>query len=174
MENTYTENEQVVSVNEQPVYTPPVQNPANNPAGTGSFFGLMLLFSIPIVGFIASIVTIFAAKNKSIKNFAKATLIWQIISLAVFALVVAGIVMLVNTIEQMVTELVGSQFGNLGELGELGDLSELIGMLQSGEIDPNQFGNIGDISSNVIGDVNGSIGDIIDQLPTDEILATIG
>ncbi len=57
---------------------------------TGTAFWLLLLFSIPVVGLICSIILSFAGKKcKSRKNFARAVLIWQIIAIiAALALVI--------------------------------------------------------------------------------------
>ena len=53
------------------------------PASLGAFFGLIVLFSIPIIGWIACIILAFAPKNKNIKNYARAKLIWIGIGIAV-------------------------------------------------------------------------------------------
>lgn len=77
---------------QQPVYEQPVQQtvyqqPAQPAAvtspvvGTGTFFGLMFLFAIPVIGWIACIIMALAAKNENKKHFAKAILIWLIICL---------------------------------------------------------------------------------------------
>lgn len=46
---------------------------------TGAYFGLMLLFAIPFIGFIACLIISFTSKNKNIKHYARAVLIWTII-----------------------------------------------------------------------------------------------
>lgn len=43
------------------------------------YFGLMFLFSIPVVGWIAAIIMAFAADNKSIKNYSRANVLYSII-----------------------------------------------------------------------------------------------
>ena len=51
---------------------------------TGTAFWLMLLFAIPVVGLIASIIASCVGKKcKSRKNFAKAALIWQILAIII-------------------------------------------------------------------------------------------
>ena len=55
--------------------------------GVGSFFGLNILFNIPFIGFIFSIVMSFAPQNKTLKNFARSYLLWYIIA----AVVIGGI-----------------------------------------------------------------------------------
>jgi len=80
----------------QPAYVPPPQ-PVNRPqplpladtsgtVSTGYFFGMMLLYSLPVVGWLVCVITAFAGKNQTKKNFAKALLIWLIIGL-VFSIV---------------------------------------------------------------------------------------
>ncbi len=53
----------------------------DNVVGKGPFFWLLLLFSVPFFGFIASVVFSFAPQNKSLKNFSRAVLIWNIIGI---------------------------------------------------------------------------------------------
>ncbi len=53
--------------------------PSNNYVSTWAYFGLMFVFAIPLVGLITSIIMSFAPKNRSLKNFARANLIWTII-----------------------------------------------------------------------------------------------
>lgn len=53
--------------------------------GTGAFLGLTLLFSVPVVGWIACIIISFAAKNENIKHYARAMMIWLIVGIVVSA-----------------------------------------------------------------------------------------
>jgi hypothetical protein len=81
---------------QQPVYSAPVYQTPAQPAyagnadaviGTGGFIGMMLLFCVPVVGWIACIVMAFSAKNRNRKNFAKAMLVFLIIGLVLSAFV---------------------------------------------------------------------------------------
>ena len=54
--------------------------------GTGAFFGLIFLFAIPVIGWLACLIMAFASKNKNIKHYARAMLIWIVIGL-VFAVI---------------------------------------------------------------------------------------
>ena len=67
----------------QPVFTQQasVAESNDNVVGTAAFFWLKLAFVIPVVGFILSIILSFAPKNKSLKNYAKSTLIWYILGI---------------------------------------------------------------------------------------------
>lgn len=60
------------------------------PVGFLPYFGLMVLFVLPVVGFISILVFSFAPKSKSLKNFARATLAWKVIAVVlgiIFAIV---------------------------------------------------------------------------------------
>ena len=89
-----------------PVQTPPQPEPAPAPkkaaapaqtiptgkyavASTSSFFWFSLLFSLPVIGFICSIIFSFASKNLNTKHFARSVMIWHIVA------VVAAILMFV-------------------------------------------------------------------------------
>ncbi len=121
----------------QQSYAPPVQNtaplatvadPKTKVVGTGTFFGLHLLFSIPVIGWIACIIMAFAPKNKNIKHYARAMLIWIIIGLAIAVALfflfkwVGGIVM------GYINELTEGAFGDFDsifeQLGEIGDIMD--------------------------------------------------
>ena len=134
----------------QQTYTPvPAADPTNKVVGTGAYFGLMLLFALPIIGFIACIIMCFAPKNKNLKHFARANLIWAIIGLIIAGLVIGGIYLLSNTLMDYINGITDGQFsgwgdifGNLGDLGELGELGNLGDL---GELEDliEQFGNGG-------------------------------
>lgn len=72
-----------------PERTAPVQQtyvPAAKKDGevsTGGFFGLMLLYAIPVIGIIVCIIMAFADKNVTRKHFARAVCIWALIGLVV-------------------------------------------------------------------------------------------
>ena len=51
---------------------------------SSTYFWLMLLFAIPVVGLIAMLVMAFATKNKNIRHWCRAMLIWILIGLIVF------------------------------------------------------------------------------------------
>lgn len=54
------------------------------PMSTGTAFWLQLLFAIPVIGFIAAVISSFAgSKCKSRKNFAKSVVIWKILRLII-------------------------------------------------------------------------------------------
>ena len=79
----------------QPQYaSQPEQRPQGGKYGvasTASFFWLMLLFALPVIGWICCIVFSFAPQNENIKHYARAILLWDIVAivavilLAIFA-----------------------------------------------------------------------------------------
>lgn len=81
----------------QPVHTPQApqvqQDKTNKIVGTGTFFWFKLLYAIPVVGFILSIIFSFAPKNKSLKNYSRATLIWYLIGIIFVAIIVLVMVL---------------------------------------------------------------------------------
>lgn len=72
-----------------------------------SYFGLMLLFSIPVVGLIACIVMSFALKNKNTRNFARAALIFIVVCLLVLCLLTAAGIALWNEIVEALEDEYG-------------------------------------------------------------------
>jgi len=121
-------------------------------AGTGSYFGLMFLFGIPVIGWLACFICAFTMKNKNLKNYIKSRVIWFFIK-AVFWV---GIFFLLRWVGNMITDAVGgiieSEFGGLSELfeqfkgltdglDELGNLSDSLG----------ELGNLSDSLGNMEG-----------------------
>lgn len=136
-------------------YTPPVQQTAPSPAaataappraaavpadappagrngvvGTGWFFGMMLLFAIPVIGWLACLITAFAAKNESKKHFARAMLIWLIIGLV---LAVVGYFVF-RWLGGAITDYINAEFG--GQFGDLRELLEQLGQFENGGLIP--------------------------------------
>lgn len=112
----------------QPVYAPV---PNTGVVGTGYYFGMMLLFAIPVIGWILCLVTALSNKNQSKKNFAKAMLIWLIIglilSIAMFFVVQWVTAVVVDSVNAYAAEMTG------GMMGEIGSLDELIELMQQME-----------------------------------------
>lgn len=112
----------------QPV--PPVS--ADKVVSTGAYFGLMLLMALPVIGFIACIIMAFAAKNRNIRNFARAILIWTVIALVLAGILTALFALLANTFVSSFGQAVGEQVGDLGDLsGQLGELEDIVNQFQN-------------------------------------------
>ena len=131
-----------------PQYTPAPQAKAEIPAdktvSTGTYFGLMFLFSLPILGWLICLIVAFAAKNQNIRHFARAMLIWLVIALVVGALIGLAINALINSVTPYLEQAMG-ELGSIGNSGEMGELTELI----------EQFGSLGDM----MGELEGMIGE---------------
>jgi len=135
----------------QQVYQPPqpLAEPANDVVGTGSFFGLMLLFSLPIIGLIACIIMSFTPKNKNLKHFARAMLIWNIIGLIVAAIIIGGIYLMMNTVIDYINELTDGGLGNVKSLfGNLDELKSALSSLEEIDLDELENINLDTISTN--------------------------
>ncbi len=71
---------------QQPPQQPPqhaVQQIENNSASTAHFFWMMLVYSLPLIGWLICIIMAFAPKNESKKHFARAILIWCIVGIVI-------------------------------------------------------------------------------------------
>ena len=100
----------------RPAPPAPPAAPTDKVVSTGSFFGLMLLYALPLVGWIICIVMAFAPKNRNIKNYTRAVLIWAIIGLVLAGLLAALAAIFAGSLEAMT-----------GDLGEIGSILENIG-----------------------------------------------
>ena len=98
--------------------TAPVSAPEQTEEKVGfwEFLGLIVLFAIPVVGFIAAIVFLFVPKRQSLKNFAGATLTWLIIR-AVAAVITSVIMITVigGLMVPAINNALGTEFQNFGE-----------------------------------------------------------
>lgn len=120
----------------QQTYTQPAPDPASKVVGTGAYFGLMLLFAIPIIGQIACLIMAFAPKNKNIKHFARAQLIWMVIAIVLIGILVALLSVLTNTLMDFIKESTGGEFSNWGDIfSNLGDLEGLTEQFQNGGLE---------------------------------------
>ncbi len=156
----------------------PAEDPKTKPVSTGTFFGLEFVYKIPVIGWITCLIMAFAPKNKSLKHYARAKLIWLLIGLA-FAV---GTFFLVKFVGGFIVDYIGDfvennfgeysevfeQFGDIGELldkvGDLGDLADQYGGIE-GIID--QYGGMDQII-----DKYGSMKDFISQVGDIEGITT--
>lgn len=120
----------------QQTYTQPAPDPTSKVVGTGAYFGLMLLFAIPIIGQIACLIMAFVPKNKNIKHFARALLIWMVIAIVLIGILVALLSVLTNTLMDFIKESTGGEFSNWGDIfSNLGDLEGLAEQFQNGGLE---------------------------------------
>ena len=117
-----------------------VQKPQTQPAplmdgtvGTGYFFGMMLVYALPIVGWIACILTALKGKHQTKKNFAKAMMIWLIIGLVLSLITGVIITWLGTLLVDYINELAAAELGTTGEIGEFQDLLNQLQQFEGGE-----------------------------------------
>ena len=120
----------VQSQNVQPVQQVPL---ADGTVGTGYFFGMMLVYAIPIVGWIACILTALKGKHQTKKNFAKAMMIWIIIGLVLSLIMGAVITWLGALLVDYINEMAAAELGTTGEIGEFQDLLNQLQQFEGGE-----------------------------------------
>lgn len=68
-------------VHQMPAQELPPKGGKYGMVGTGTFFGLELLFMIPFIGWLACLIMAFAPENVNLKHYARAKLIWVLISI---------------------------------------------------------------------------------------------
>ena len=103
--------------NPVPVTEPKSDDIEQKPLKTGTAFFLMLLFAIPVVGLISSIILSAAGKKcKSRKSFARAVLIWKIL------LIIIALCLVI---------LVYFKFRDIFDAAMSGDFEELVDTIQS-------------------------------------------
>ena len=98
---------------QQTVVQTPVAEPVSKVVGTGTYFALMLLFALPIIGIISVIILSCKAKNKNIKNFAKANLIWAIVAFVLMIVSIIGIISLGNSLVEYIKQALEGSLGDL-------------------------------------------------------------
>ena len=128
-----------IRVYEMPGQTPPpyVQatpeiDPACGIVGTGTYFGLMFLFVLPGIGLLFCSMFCFIPKRRSLKNFARAMLIWSVIALVLAVLAAIAAKMALNAVVEYLNQAMGGDLTNLeGWLMEIqqGGLDEILATL---------------------------------------------
>ena len=120
---------------------PSAPDPANKVVSTGTYFGLMFLFSLPIIGLIACIIMAFVPKNKNLKNYARAMLIWTVIALVVAGLLFALFSVLAGSVMSYFEQFTqggdsGGLFNQFNEFNEfentMSDLGNITQQFESG------------------------------------------
>ena len=113
------------TVNSQPAFSgdsPPTRGSRYAVMSTGSFFGTMLLFFIPVIGWLACIIMAFASKKLNRRNFARATLIFLIIGILLSVALYFVIGWIAETVMQYVTEDLNGAFGDFSGITGIFDI----------------------------------------------------
>ena len=112
----------------KPVPAPAAVQPpqAKNPdtVGTGYFFGMMLVYALPLIGLIICLITAFTGKNQSKRNFAKAFLIWLIIGIILAVIVAVLISVLGGMVTDYIEETIGFDINAVQNLGDISNVNE--------------------------------------------------
>ena len=93
----------------------PIPSSENKVVGTGVFFWLMLLFALPVAGLIACLIMAFAPKNKNLKHFSRAVLIWMIVGMVCTGLLVGSLYLFADNIWDSVTNTLGGSYSSQQE-----------------------------------------------------------
>ena len=82
-----------------------------------SYLGMILLFSIPVIGWIVCIVFMFAPKNKSKKNYARAAMTWMVLQLISLVLVLSLAISLIGAmLLPTINDALGTNFQSIHEV----------------------------------------------------------
>ena len=101
---------------QEPLAAPPTA-PKNETVGFWAFLGLIVLFAIPVVGFIACIVFMFVPEKKSIKNYARAVMTWMLVNVLTTALIVSLLISALGAaLLPKINDSLGTEFQSFGEV----------------------------------------------------------
>lgn len=135
---------------------------------TGAFFGLGLLYSIPVIGWIACIIMSFVPQNVNTKHFARAAMIRLIIGLVLLALICSLAVYVIGLIAEQLPAMLAQASGIEGVEEFSDDISNAIVEAQSGEYAE----LIEQLQSGVYGDTE-ELGNILEQVQDGDVLGII-
>lgn len=89
----------------------------NDVVGFGTYFGTSVLFAIPVVGWIASIVMSFAPKRRSLKNYSRVMMVWTTLGLILTVALFTVATTLINQfLVQPLNQQLGTDFGGIIEI----------------------------------------------------------
>ena len=128
-----------------PVYTAAApaaaaKDPETSVVSTGGFWALHLLYKLPVIGFICSLVLSIAPRNRNLRHHALANFIWKLIGIAVFI----TLLILARPALQKAKDAFNDAFQQFSQSQAAGDV-DVNGMMQqfmSGDVDGfmEQFG----------------------------------
>ena len=108
------------SVQHHPVQPVPEEPPKGKygAMGTGAYFGLMFLFWIPIIGWLTCLICACVARNRNLRSYAKAKVIWFLIKI----ILAVAVIFLFRWLGKMLMDTISGMFGT--------ELDELLGFLK--------------------------------------------
>lgn len=86
------------------------------PLSTAGYFFLMLLFAIPVLGWLIAIVVALAARNPNLKSFARATLTWLLIGLILLILAAIAVLLFSQKLLTAYNAAAGTSYASFVEL----------------------------------------------------------
>ncbi len=99
------------------------QNEKNRPVGFWPFVGLIVLFSVPVIGWIAALIFLLASKNKNIKNFSGAHLaVTTVQCIASFLVSVLLFSAVFGMILPIINQALGTSFESFSQMISSDDL----------------------------------------------------
>lgn len=136
-----------------PCQPQPADNAETKVISTGAFFGLMLLFSIPVVGFISALIMTFACRNKNLRHYALAALIWMLVAIVLTVILGAVALFILRmfsvTLNTLLSEALGVEPGSHGLEDLIEQYARMYGyelpedfMIPDDLIVPDRFGEI--------------------------------
>ena len=112
------------------VDTPKETQKSGSPVlGVGAYIGFIILFAIPVIGWIVCIIMSFTAKNLNARNFARATLVFIIIGIVLTVIFYFLFRWISEAAMQYINEVSNGAFGNLDEIEGLFDFFKQAGSL---------------------------------------------
>ena len=116
--HTEEASEQVVAEETQIAVQPKAEEKnVSKDVGYGTFFGSELLFSLPVIGFISTIVMAAVSKRKSLKNYALAKMTW-ILTKTVLSIASVFLILVIvgNYFVAMINNSLGTNFNDVFSL----------------------------------------------------------
>lgn len=96
---------------------PAICDESTKPVKVRTYFGLFILFAIPVIGWLACAIMMFAPKSKSLKNYARAFMVKLVLQLAVISLIAVSLVAVFNNmILPSINDTLGTRFTSINEL----------------------------------------------------------
>lgn len=108
---------------------------ADKVVSTGAFWGLQALYSIPLVGFISSVVFCAASENKNIKHHALATLIAKLTGVVLLIVMLLLARSAIQRVGQGLEDFLARHASQYGASADPQDMQDIMDMLESGDLE---------------------------------------
>ena len=116
------------------------KDPETGVVSTGGFWGLHLLYKLPVIGFICSLVLSIAPRNRNLRHHALANFIWKLLGIAFFI----TLLILARPALQKARDAFNDAFQSFSQSQAAGsmDVNDMVQQFMSGDVDGfmEQFG----------------------------------